>query len=70
MILREYLIIFREIEKKKIFFIKNVKKRKLLRLGESTGQVGLDLVGRQSGRSKLKICCRRFKLVATTCFFS
>ena len=68
MVLREYLIIFCEIEKKKNVFIKNVKKRKLLRLGVSTGQVGLDLVGRQSGRSKLKICCQRFKSAATACF--
>ena len=35
-----------------------------------TGQVRSDPVGRRSGRSKLKICYRRFKSVATTWFFS
>lgn len=35
-----------------------------------TGQVGSDPVGRRSGRSKLKICCQRFKSAATTCFLA
>ena len=40
------------------------------RLQKPTGLVGSDQVGRQSGRLKLKICCQRFKLAATTSFLA